>query len=106
LALKTGKETGNKEALLEGLEMIRKKMYNTFESEGLIEIQALGKPFDPKLHEAALKVDTDEYPDGTVIEEIRKGFILKGKVIRPSMVKIAASPTSHNDFKSPCKVDG
>lgn len=104
LAIKTGKETENKKAIIEGVEIVLKKMYNTLESEGLTKIEAEGKPFDPKLHEAVLRVNTDEYPAGTVIEEVRKGFILNGKVIRPSMVKISSAPTPSNSSELSCEV--
>ncbi len=104
LAVKSGRETENKDALIKGVEIVLKKMYSTLESEGLSKIEAIGKPFDPKLHEAVVKVNTEEYPDGTVIEEVRKGFILNGKVIRPSMVKIASTPKAFNGSKSSCKV--
>ena len=104
LAVKSGRETENKDALIKGVEIVLKKMYSTLESEGLSKIEAIGKPFDPKLHEAVVKVNTEEYPDGTVIEEVRKGFILNGKVIRPSMVKIASTPKASNGSKSSCKV--
>ena len=89
MAIQVGKETKNKEALLKGIEMILKKMYATMGHEGLTKIEAVGKPFDPKIHEVAMKVPTKEHDEGVVIEEVRKGFMLRDKVIRPSMVKIA-----------------
>jgi molecular chaperone GrpE len=89
LALRSGRESENKQALLEGVEMTLKKMYATLEQEGLAKIETVGKIFDPKLHEVVMKVPTDEYNENVIIEEVRTGFTLRGKVIRPSMVKIA-----------------
>lgn len=89
LALRSGKETENKDALLKGVEMTLKKIYATLGDTGLKKIEAVGKPFDPKMHEVMLKISTKDYDEGVVIEEVRKGFMLRGKVIRPSMVKIA-----------------
>lgn len=89
LALRSGRETEDKQALLEGVEMTLRKMYATLEYEGLAKIEAVGKPFNPKMHEIVLKVPTKDCEEGVVIEEVRKGFMLRGKVIRPSMVKIA-----------------
>ncbi|MDI6884481.1 MAG: nucleotide exchange factor GrpE [Hadesarchaea archaeon] len=89
MALRSGRETKNKDALLEGVEMTLKKMYATLEREGLAKIEAVGKPFDPKLHEVVMRVPTKEHDEGVVVEEVRKGFMLRNKVIRPSMVKIA-----------------
>lgn len=88
LALRSGRETENKQALLEGVEMTLKKMYAALGQEGLAKIEAVGKSFDPKLHEVVMKVPTKEREEGVIIEEVRKGFMLRDKVIRPSMVKI------------------
>jgi molecular chaperone GrpE len=90
LALSSGRETENKQALLEGVEMTLKKMFAALGQEGLTKIEAVGKCFDPKLHEVALKVPTKEDNEDIVVEEIRKGYTLRGRVIRPSIVKIAA----------------
>lgn len=88
LALHSGKQTENKQALLKGVEMTLKKIYDTLEQEGLAKIEAVGKSFDPRLHEVVMKVPTKEYDQNIVIEEVRTGYMLRGKVIRPSMVKI------------------
>jgi len=96
MAIQSGKETENKDALLEGVEMVLKKIYTTLRQEGLTKIEAAGRPFDPSRHEAIFKVPTKDYAEGTVIEEVRKGFMLKDKVIRPSMVKIALAPNTQN----------
>jgi len=96
MAVQSGKETENKEALLEGVEMVLKKVYATLGQEGLTKIEAAGRPFDPSRHEAISKVPTMDYAEGTVIEEVRKGFMLKDKVIRPSMVKVALAPSVQN----------
>lgn len=90
LALRLGKKTQNKEALLEGIEMTLKKMYATLRQEGLTEIESVGKPFNPKIHEAVSKVPTENHDENTIIEEVRRGFIFRDKVIRQSMVKVAA----------------
>ena len=89
LALSFGRKTENKQALLEGIEMTVKKMHFTLGQEGLAKIEAYGKSFDPKLHEVVMKVPTKEHDENVIIEEVRKGYMLKDKVIRPSMVKIA-----------------
>jgi len=91
LALRSGREAKNKEALLEGVEMTLKKMYATLGHEGLAKIEAVGKPFDPKVHEVVMRVPTKGSDEGVVVEEVRTGFVLRGRVIRPSMVKVAAA---------------
>jgi molecular chaperone GrpE len=89
LALRSGRETENKQALLEGVEMTLKKMYAALGQEGFTKIVTAGKTFNPELHEVVMKVPTEKYDENVIIEEVRKGYMLKDKVIRPSMVKIA-----------------
>lgn len=89
LALSSGRATENKQALLEGVEMTLKKMYTALGQEGLAKIVAVGKTFNPERHEVVMKVRTKEHDENVIIEEVRKGYMLKDKVIRPSMVKIA-----------------
>lgn len=76
-------------AFSQGVEMISKMMQNTLAKEGLTVIEAVGQPFDPKLHDAVLQVESEEYPGNTVMEELQKGYYLKEKVLRPSMVKVS-----------------
>ncbi len=88
LALKSGRETTNRQALLEGVEMTLKKIFGTLGHEGLTKIEAVGKSFNPRLHEVLMKVPTKQCEENIVIEEVRPGYMLKDRVIRPSIVKI------------------
>lgn len=88
-AVDAGKQ-GSRKTLLDGVEITLKKLYNILEREGLSKIEALGNPFNPKKHEAVLRVQTSE-EDGIILEEIRKGFMLNDLVIRPSLVKVAVN---------------
>lgn len=72
-------------AWLDGVSLIYRKFKATLEAQGLAQIEALGKPFDPNLHEA---VRQDKGKEGIVIEEIRKGYQLHDKVIRPTMAVV------------------
>lgn len=72
----------------QGLELIIKQFLTAFEKLGIKEIEALDKDFNPELHDAVLKCDS-EGKSGKVVEVLRKGYILGDKVIRPSMVKVA-----------------
>jgi len=89
LAINSGRKTENQASLLEGVGMTLNKMYSILKQEGLDIIQTAGKPFDPKLHEVVMKVLTKEHEEGVIIEDVRKGFIFRDKVMRPSMVKVA-----------------
>ncbi len=77
--------------LLEGMEMISKKLWKVISCEGLYPIDAIGKPFDPNFHEAMQEIETCDYPEGMVVEEIKKGYLLNGKVFRPCLVKVSCS---------------
>lgn len=91
LDLAVGSAEAAKSSLTEGLKMVRKNLSASLEAEGIRKIEALGKPFDPTLHEAVDKVQGKRNVEDLVIEEIRKGYTFKGRVLRPSMVKVEIS---------------
>ena len=88
-AIKTAEELEDFDALHGGVILILRQLRDVLEKEGVKPIEAEGRQFDPTIHEAAMRLDTDEYPDNTIIEEFQKGYTLGDKVIRPSMVKVA-----------------
>jgi len=71
---------------------IYKQLVDCFKRIGVAPMRPEGKPFDPNLHEAVLREATDEYPEGTVIEELVRGYLLGDRVLRHAMVKVAAVP--------------
>ena len=77
----------NKE-ILDGLSLIKKQLEDVLKKQGAQEIEAIGKPYDPNFHEAMMRRESDQ-PEDTIIEEMRKGYVLKGRVIRPSMVVVS-----------------
>lgn len=91
-AIKTAEEIKDYDALHGGVILILRQLRDILTKEGVTPIEAQGKLFDPNLHEAVMRVDTDEYPDGTIVEEFQAGYTLGDKVIRPSMVKVARHP--------------
>lgn len=88
-AVEASKTTQDMKSFSQGVEMIFKQMQGVLAKEGLAAIESIGQPFDPNLHEAVLQVDSEDYPENTVVEELQKGYYLKEKVIRPSMVKVS-----------------
>lgn len=78
----------NPDNLQEGMKLIYKKLKDTLEGEGLQEICAEGEKFDPFKHEALMVEDNQDYENGTVIEELGKGYTLDSKVIKYSKVKV------------------
>jgi len=73
----------------QGVEMILRQMQTALSKEGLKAMDAVGQPFDPNLHEAVLRVASEDHPENTVVEELQKGYYLKEKVLRPCMVKVS-----------------
>ena len=88
LALKAARNTENAGAVAEGLEIVLKKFRDLLVTEGLSKIEAIGKKFDRTLHEAVGRIPC-EGEEGTIVEEVREGFTMKGKLVRPSIVKIS-----------------
>ena len=72
-----------------GVEMIYKQLQDVLKKDGVEEMNPLGEDFDPNKHEAVIQVESEEYEENKIIEVLRKGYILKDKVIRPAMVKVA-----------------
>ncbi len=76
------------EGLLEGVKMVQKSLVSALEAEGLREVAAVGAPFNPSIHEAVDKVQGKHVGEDLVIEELRKGYTFKGRILRPSAVKV------------------
>ncbi|MFS0839671.1 nucleotide exchange factor GrpE [Paenibacillus sp. 1P03SA] len=88
-ALVSSRETQDFEALTKGIEMVYRQLEQLMTQEGLTPIEAVGQPFNPEFHQAIMQVESDEHEEGIVVEEVQKGYMLKDKVIRPSMVKVS-----------------
>ena len=86
--------------VIEGLEGILKNIDSLLASEGVREIEAVGTPFDPNVHDAISYSTRDDLAENTVTAEIRKGYMLNGRVLRPSIVEISKIvKNSVNDTK-------
>lgn len=77
--------------VLSGIEMIYRQFARALEKNGLTAIEAVGSAFNPEQHEAVMRIEDSEKEDGTVVEELQKGYVVRGKVIRPSMVKVVGN---------------
>ena len=97
LAIASADQGHDAKGLLEGVVMVRKNLASALQSEGLRDIEAVGKPFDPDLHEAVERVDGTTGSADMVIGEIRKGYILKNRVLRPSMVKVESASKDNGE---------
>ncbi len=90
LAIASAKKADS--GMVEGIAMVQKNLTAALRSEGLMPIEAVGKPFDPEFHEAVERVDAaGNNPLDMVVGEIRKGYVLKHKVLRPSMVRVESA---------------
>jgi molecular chaperone GrpE len=77
---------------VEGLWLVERKLRALLESEGVTPIEAEGKPFDPREHEAVMHEETDKAPDDTVIGELQRGYRIRDRVLRPALVNVAKNP--------------
>lgn len=77
------------EGILQGVKIIYKELWSILKKRGLEKITAKGESFNPAQHEAIEHVETAEYPDNTVIEEVVRGYRIKGRVLRPAMVRVS-----------------
>jgi len=90
LALKNAATQGDKQGMLRGFELIYKQIQDTLARFGLKPFEAKGKTFDPNFHQAVSTQPTDEAEENTVVDEMRKGYLLNGRLLRPAMVSVAA----------------
>ena len=80
------------QSLQAGVSMISQQLKNALAEAGLEEVDATGKPFDPNLHEAVSQRETTEAPEGQVIQQLRKGYKLRDRLLRPATVVLAKQP--------------
>ena len=81
---------GDGEAWADGIEIIFQKLRTRLESEGIKPMNPLGEEFDPNIHEALMKEESDEYESGQIIEVMQEGYWIGDKVLRPALVRVAA----------------
>ncbi len=96
IANKVAESVPDARDLMQGIRMTLVKLHKLLENEGVKPIESIGQKFDPARHDAVATVKDDNAQDCTIIEEIRKGYIMKEKVIRPSIVKVTVKPYSES----------
>jgi molecular chaperone GrpE len=89
LAVSAAEHSRDFDRMLKGVEMVFGELREVMEGEGLVKIEAEGKPFDPERHEAVIAVEQEDTEPGMVVDIVRTGYELRGKVLRPAMVKVA-----------------
>lgn len=90
-------QTGALRKYREGVELLFKQLGDTLSRLGVTALEAKGQKFDPHFHEAITYQETLEYEDNTVIEELRRGYLLKERLLRPAQVVVASHPKAKAD---------
>ena len=90
-------EKSNKDKIIEHLDVIYKDILSIFKKNQIDEISALGEKLDPNKHQAMLEIEDAEKEQGIVVQEIQKGFTLKGRLLRPSLVGVSKKPQKNEE---------
>ncbi|WP_416149306.1 nucleotide exchange factor GrpE [Salipaludibacillus sp. HK11] len=88
--MKIDAQSEETKSLLQGMEIVYRQLMEALDKEGIEPVDSVGQPFDPKIHQAVMQVESDDYESNVVVEEMQKGYQLKGRIIRPAMVKVNA----------------
>jgi molecular chaperone GrpE len=91
-AIESARKSGEAPAITAGLDLVLQEFLRVIHKSGVEQINAVGAPFDPALHEAIQQVETDEFPPGSVATELVRGYLLSGRVLRPALVTVAVAP--------------
>ena len=87
-------DQGDQSSLRTGINMVLQQFKSALLEAGLEEVDALGKPFDPNLHEAVSEQETGEFPEGHVAQQLRKGYKYRERLLRPATVVVAKKPSA------------
>ena len=88
-ALEATEKNSDFNSLKEGTRLIYQQMSDLLKKEGVEAIEAIGQEFDPNIHEAMMQVESDEYPEGVIVQEMLRGYKMNGKIIRHSKVAVS-----------------
>ncbi len=81
------------EGITAGLDMVQKQLLDTLAKHGVEPIVAQGQPFDPNFHDAMLRQPSADYPEGTVVAELGRGYKIRDRVLRPTKVAVSVKPS-------------
>jgi len=87
-------ESADAAGIVEGVKMVSQQLSNILEQQGCKRIEAVGKPFDPNCHQAVQMQPSDEFESNTVMTEVRAGFMLHDRVVRPAQVFVSTGPAT------------
>ncbi len=89
MALGAMEKAEDKEAVMDGIRLVQKEFHRILDENGVEKIKTEGERFDPNVHEAVSVVETDDEPDGLILEEVRSGYMLNKRLLRPAQVRVA-----------------
>ncbi len=92
LGLDAARQSGGAEGILQGMSMVQKQLQDFLRESGVETIEAVGGPFDPNLHEALGQEASADVPEGIVLRQLRRGYKLKDRLLRPSAVMVSHGP--------------
>ena len=96
-ALEHAELGGNGKPLLEGIELVLKGFLEILEKHGVTQISAKGETFNPQKHEAFAQVESKDHEPNTVVQELHKGYFMRDRLLRPSLVSVAKLPESNEE---------
>jgi molecular chaperone GrpE len=94
LGLAAAKDQGADSPIYSGMVLVRKQLNDLLTENGLQPIEADGKTFDPNLHEAIAHEPSEQFPEGVVLRQVRRGYRLKDRLLRPAKVVVSSGPTN------------
>ncbi len=91
-SLDAARNSGDQASIVDGVRLVYENFMKALRDHGLESVPGVGEPFDPHVHEAMLQQPSTDHPDGTVIEEITKGYRLRDRIVRPGKVIVSKNP--------------
>jgi molecular chaperone GrpE len=91
-------DTGDVQAFKEGIALIKEQLLNCLKKHGVERIETAGMDFDPNFHEALMQMESDQHEDNKIVSEMEKGYLLNGRLLRPSRVCVCKKTNKENDI--------
>jgi molecular chaperone GrpE len=95
-----GSGGGDLESLLRGVELVRRELLTAFAKHGVTQVEAVGRPFDPALHEAMAQIPDASAAPNTIVEELQKGYLVRDRLLRPARVVVTRAPEPEDADRS------
>jgi len=108
ISLENDESLKNTKALkktIEHLEIINKDMLSILKKNNIEEIKSINQKLDPNFHQAMMEIEDDKKESGTIVQEIQKGFMIKDRLLRPSLVAVSKKPSNKNESQEKDKKD-